>query len=54
MTCWRRPDVVLGDLQAQAAACRIAERGMVELAERYGVAELTRYFDELGVPRLAA
>ncbi|HET7098139.1 MAG TPA: hydantoinase B/oxoprolinase family protein [Casimicrobiaceae bacterium] len=43
----RIPDVVLGDLQAQAAACRIAERGLGELAERYGVAELTRYFDEL-------
>jgi N-methylhydantoinase B len=43
----RIPDVVLGDLQAQAAACRIAERGIGELAERYGVDELTRYFDEL-------
>jgi N-methylhydantoinase B len=43
----RIPDVVLGDLQAQEAACRIAERGMAELAERYGVAELERYFEEL-------
>jgi N-methylhydantoinase B len=43
----RIPDVVLGDLQAQAAACRIAERGIGELAERYGVAELEQYFDEL-------
>jgi N-methylhydantoinase B len=43
----RIPDVVLGDLQAQAAACRIAERGLRELAERYGVDELERSFAEL-------
>ena len=43
----RIPDVVLGDLQAQEAACRIAERGMGELAERYGVDELEHYFEEL-------
>jgi len=43
----RIPDVVLGDLQAQAAACRIAERGMEELAARWGVANLELYFDEL-------
>jgi len=43
----RIPDVVLGDLQAQVAACRIAERGMRELAARYGVARLERYFDDL-------
>ena len=43
----RIPDVVLGDLQAQAAACRIAERGIGELAARFGVDELERYFDDL-------
>jgi N-methylhydantoinase B len=43
----RIPDVVLGDLQAQAAACRIAELGMRELAARHGVDQLERYFDEL-------
>ncbi len=43
----RIPDVVLGDLQAQVAACRIAERGMTELAQRYGVTELEGCFDEL-------
>ncbi len=43
----RVPDVVLGDLDAQAAACRIAERGVAELARRYGADELERYFDEL-------
>jgi N-methylhydantoinase B len=43
----RIPDVVLGDLQAQVAACRIAERGMRELVVRYGFDQLERYFDEL-------
>src|SRR3546814_19470998 len=43
----RVPDTVLGDLHAQAAACSIAERGMLELAERYGVDELEYCFDAL-------
>lgn len=43
----RVPDTVLGDLRAQEAACRIAERGMRELAGRYGVAELEACFDAL-------
>ncbi len=43
----RVPETILGDLHAQEAACRIAERGMRELALRYGVAELERCFDEL-------
>ena len=43
----RVPDVVLGDLAAQVAACRIAERGMQELAEGYGEAELLSYFEDL-------
>src|SRR5687767_1077075 len=43
----RIPDVVLGDLQAQVAACGIAERGMNELAARYGIEQLERHFDEL-------
>lgn len=43
----RIPDVILGDLHAQEAACRIAERGMGALASRVGVGELERYFDEL-------
>jgi N-methylhydantoinase B len=43
----RIPDVVLGDLQAQVAACGIAERGMNELVARYGADQLERYFDEL-------
>ena len=43
----RIPDVVLGDLQAQLAACRIGERGVSELARRYGIQGLERHFDEL-------
>ncbi len=34
----RIPDAVAGDLQSQVAACRIAERRMVEIVEKYGVA----------------
>ena len=43
----RVPDVVLGDLDAQLAACRIANRGICELAERYGVDGLLESFAEL-------
>ena len=43
----RIPDVVLGDLQAQLAACRIGERGVSELARRYGFEGLERHFEEL-------
>ncbi len=43
----RQPEVILGDIQAQLAACRTCERGMIEIAERYGVEELERYFGEL-------
>jgi len=43
----RVPDTILGDLHAQEAACQIAERGMRELATRYGVADLERCFEAL-------
>ncbi|MGE0802362.1 MAG: hydantoinase B/oxoprolinase family protein [Lautropia sp.] len=43
----RVPDTVMGDLHAQEAACRIAERGICELADRYGIGELERCFDAL-------
>ena len=43
----RIPDVVLGDLQAQLAACRIGERGVSELARRYGIQGIERHFEEL-------
>ena len=43
----RQPEVVLGDVRAQLAACEIGERGMQELAERYGVEQLEQSFDAL-------
>lgn len=43
----RVPDMVLGDMAAQVAACATAEREVQKLAERYGLETLTRYFAEL-------
>ena len=43
----RSPIQVMGDLRAQLAACRIAERGLSQLVERYGAAELEAYLEEL-------
>jgi N-methylhydantoinase B len=43
----RVPETVEGDLEAQIAACRIADRGIAELVERYGVEELEKAFDAL-------
>ncbi len=43
----RQPEVILGDIQAQLAACRTCEHGMIEITERYGIEELERYFGEL-------
>ncbi len=42
----RQPVHVLGDLRAQLAACRVGERGLTALLERYG-AEAHLYMDEL-------
>ncbi len=43
----RVPRTVIGDLQAQVAACRIADRGIRALADKYGADVLERYFDAL-------
>jgi len=43
----RVSQTVLGDLHAQYAACRTAERGMRELAARYGIEELEACIEEL-------
>ena len=43
----RSPVQVLGDLRAQLAACRIAERGFGQLVARYGVTELETYVEAL-------
>ncbi len=42
----RQPAHVLGDLRAQLAACRVGERGLTALLDRYG-ADAHRYMDEL-------
>ena len=39
----RTPEKVMGDLQAQLAACRSGEREMLELFERYGVDTVLDY-----------
>lgn len=36
----RMPELVIGDLQAQVAACRWGQRGFARLVERYGLAKL--------------
>ena len=43
----RSPVQVMGDLRAQLAACRIAERGLGQLVDRYGAADLEAYLEEL-------
>jgi N-methylhydantoinase B/oxoprolinase/acetone carboxylase alpha subunit len=43
----RIPDTVMGDLNAQVAACTVAARRLGEVAERYGHNQLTAIFDEL-------
>ena len=43
----RLPDAMTGDLEAQIAACRIAERGIHELVARYGADQLERDFADL-------
>lgn len=43
----RTPEMVLGDLQAQIAACAIGARGLVKLFERYGVATLEQAMADL-------
>ncbi len=43
----RLPDVFMGDLNAQIAACKIGARRLVDLAERYGGNYLASGFSEL-------
>ena len=43
----RIPDIVVGDLFAQVAACTIGARRLGELADRHGQNELAAIFDEL-------
>jgi N-methylhydantoinase B len=43
----RIPDTVMGDLNAQIAACTVGARRLAELAERFGHNQLGAIFDEL-------
>lgn len=43
----RVPEKVIGDVMATVAACRRGERGLLELARRYGAAPLKRYMGDL-------
>lgn len=43
----RLPDRVIGDLRAQFAACRVGQRELGRLFERYGAREAQDYFAEL-------
>ncbi len=43
----RTPKMVLGDLQAQIAACAIGARGLIKLYERYGAAPLEQAMEDL-------
>jgi 5-oxoprolinase (ATP-hydrolysing) len=43
----RIPRMTAGDLSAQVAACTVGSRGMLDLARRYGTAELHSLFEAL-------
>ena len=43
----RIPDTVMGDINAQVAACKIGARRVTELAGKFGHNALTAIFDEL-------
>ena len=43
----RVPETVLGDVRSQIAACKIGERGLLELIEQYGLDDFERYCVEL-------
>jgi N-methylhydantoinase B len=43
----RVPTIVMGDIRANLSSLRTGERGLLELAKRYGRKKLKDYFDEL-------
>jgi N-methylhydantoinase B len=43
----RYPDLLFGDIRAQAAACRLGERRFVELLDKYGAATVRACIDEI-------
>src|SRR5690606_37383619 len=43
----RTPEWVIGDLEAQVAACHTADKSFKRLCERYGAADLDQVFEDL-------
>jgi len=43
----RLPDMLIGDLQAQLATCKVGERAFINLLEKHTAEQLARYFDAL-------
>jgi N-methylhydantoinase B len=43
----RAPELVLGDMQAQIAGCRLAEKQVVDLLNKYGVATVNQIIQEM-------
>ncbi|RLF22981.1 MAG: 5-oxoprolinase [Thermoprotei archaeon] len=43
----RAPEVVVGDIRAQVAACHVGEKRLRELMERYNVEQLLEIFNEI-------
>jgi N-methylhydantoinase B len=43
----RVPEMVLGDLGAQLAACHVGEQGIRKLVDKFGLATLTDHYDHL-------
>lgn len=50
----RYPDLAIGDLNAELAATRIAEKRLLEVAERYGATALRACFDHINARDSAA
>ncbi len=45
----RMPDLAMGDLRAQIATVRVAERNLVEMAEKYGAQTVSSVFKEINL-----
>lgn len=45
----RMPDLAMGDLRAQIATVRIAERNLIEMAEKYGPQTVASVFEEINL-----
>lgn len=45
----RMPDLAMGDLRAQVATVRVAERNLLEMADKYGAQTVAAVFDEINI-----